>query len=60
MSVDTVNRKEKDITWTKLISDAAREIKECRDRANRLSKSISFFKKQESLGAEFPRLDNKT
>jgi len=49
-----------DITWNKLIFDAEREIDSCKDKISKLRKSLTFFKKQKSLGLEFPRLGNKT
>ncbi|MGA8090095.1 MAG: hypothetical protein WCA10_22685 [Terracidiphilus sp.] len=48
-----------DITWNRVISDAECEIKTYKDKINKLRKSINFFKKQQSLGLEFPRLRDK-
>jgi len=67
MSTDNCKEKDEiqksspvDITWSKLIVDAEHEIDACKDKISKLRKSIGFFRKQESLGLEFPRLGNKT
>lgn len=67
MSIDIVKKNHQDsvtrnidITWKKLINDSETEIKTCKDKISKLRKSIGFFKKQDSLGIEFPRLNDKT
>lgn len=67
MALDKVNKienesetTEQDITWEKLIFDSEAKVKSCKEKIASLRKSIIFFKKQASIGNEFPRLHKKT
>jgi hypothetical protein len=57
---ETKVNSDRDVTWHKLIEDSEYEIEACKDKISKLRKSIDFFKKQSSLGIDFPRLQNKT
>jgi hypothetical protein len=43
-----------DITWNQLIMDAEARLEQCQIEADRLSKSIEFFKKKQQAGVAFP------
>ena len=46
-------------SWNELITDSEAKIKTCQSQIDALSKSIVFFKKQESLGIPFPAKDKQ-
>lgn len=57
MTTDKVNRKnrrQQDITWAVLIGETEARLRAYKKEVNALSKSLVFFKKQESSGIRFP------
>jgi len=63
MSTDKASRskqeenKKIDVSWRALITHAESEINASKDKIKKLSKSIVFFKIQDSLGVPFPLPD---
>jgi hypothetical protein len=57
MSTDNVKSKKStrdSVTWNSLIMESESQIAICRKKIRDLSKSLRFFKKQESSGVPFP------